>query len=33
MHLVELERDEQDGAPFVTFLDQSAVQELDRADV
>ena len=31
--LVELERDEQDGAPFVTFLDQSPVQELDRADV
>src|SRR4051812_35018962 len=31
--LVELERDEQDRAPFVTLLDEPPVQELDRADV
>src|SRR6185437_6630921 len=31
--LVELERDEEDRSPFAALLDESPVQELDRADV
>ena len=31
--LLELERDEQDGAALVALLDEPAVDELDRADV
>ena len=31
--LVELERDEQDCAPFVSLFHKATVDELDRADV